>query len=215
MKNKKIIIIGIIVIVLLVISLLIYNFLTKEDKITTLNLFEKQWIESNKNNVIDMSIIDGIPILSYNGEGIIIDFLNSLNKETNLSFNKISYKIGDEIKSSYAFELVDSVEDNDILIYEDNYVLVTKKETYLNIDELSGLTIGVLNENLNNINNYLFQADVSYKTFDSEEKLINEFNKDDTKTTTDKKTIFGILLFFSLNTSIFFIALSILTLMLS
>ena len=181
MKNKKIIIIGIIVIVLLVISLLIYNFLTKEDKITTLNLFEKQWIESNKNNVIDMSIIDGIPILSYNGEGIIIDFLNSLNKETNLSFNKISYKIGDEIKSSYAFELVDSVEDNDILIYEDNYVLVTKKETYLNIDELSGLTIGVLNENLNNINNYLFQADVSYKTFDSEEKLINEFNKDDTK----------------------------------
>ena len=49
------------------------------------------------------------------------------------------------------------------------------------IDELKGLTIGVLNENLNNINNYLFKADVSYKTYDSEEELINEFNKDDTK----------------------------------
>ena len=83
MKNKKVIIISVIVVALLIIGFLVYNFLTKEDKITTLNLFEKQWIESNKNNVIDMSIIDGIPILSYNGEGIILDFLDSLNKETN------------------------------------------------------------------------------------------------------------------------------------
>ena len=117
MKNKKIIIISVIVVALLIIGFLIYNFLTKEDKITTLNLFEKQWIESNKNNVIDMSIIDGIPILSYNGEGIILDFLDSLNKETNLSFNKVSYKLGDEVKSEYAFKLVDNIAEDDILIY--------------------------------------------------------------------------------------------------
>ncbi len=181
MKNKKIIIISIVVILFLIIGFLIYNFLTKEDKITTLNLFEKQWIESNKNNVIDMSIVDGIPVLSYNGEGIIVDFLNSLNKETNLSFNKISYKLGDEVKSDYAFKLVDNVEDNNILIYEDNYALVTKKETFLTIEELSGLTIGVLNENLNNINNYLYKADVTYKTFETEDDLINDFNSDKTE----------------------------------
>ena len=181
MKNKKIIIISIIVVLVLIIGFLIYNFLTKEDKITTLNLFEKQWIESNKNNVIDMSIVDGIPILSYNGEGIIVDFLNSLNKETNLSFNKISYKLGDEVKSDYAFKLVDNVEDDNILIYEDNYALVTKEETFLTIEELSGLTIGVLNENLNNINNYLHNADVTYKTFETEENLINDFNSDKTE----------------------------------
>ena len=180
MKNKKVIIISILVILVLIFGFLIYNFLTKEDKITTLNLFEKQWIESNKNNVIDMSIIDGIPILSYNGEGIIVDFLNSLNKETNLSFNKISYKLGDEVKSDYAFKLVDNVEDNNILIYTDNYVLVTKKETYLTIEELDNLTVGVLNENLNNINNYLHNANVSYKTFETEEELINDFNSDKT-----------------------------------
>ena len=58
MKNKKVIIISVIVVALLIIGFLVYNFLTKEDKITTLNLFEKQWIESNKHNVIDMSIID-------------------------------------------------------------------------------------------------------------------------------------------------------------
>ena len=180
MKNKKVIIITIVIILLLLGSFFIYYFLTREDKITTLNLFEKQWIESNRNNVIDMSIVDSIPVLSYNGEGIIIDFLDSLNNETNLSFNKVSYKLGDEIKSEYAFELVDNLEDNQILIYEDNYALVTKEQTFLSIESLNDLTIGVLNENLNNINNYLHNANVSYKTFSSNDELINEFNNVET-----------------------------------
>ena len=180
MKNKKkFIIIGVILLVLIA-GFLVYHFLTKEDKVTTLNVFEKQWIESNKNNIIDMSIIDEIPILSYNGEGIIVDFLDSLNKETNLSFNKVSYKLGDEVKSEYSFKLVDEVSDDNILIYEDNFVIATKKDTYLTIDDLKGLTIGVLNENLNNINNYLYNADVSYKTYETEEQLINEFNNEKT-----------------------------------
>ncbi len=180
MKNKKIII-GLIIIFILIGSLFIYHFLTQEDKVTSLNLFEKQWIENNKNNVIDMSIIDGIPILTYNGEGIIVDFLNSLNKETNLSFNKISYQLGEETKTEYAFKLVDNLEDNQILIYEDNYVIVTKEKTFLNITDLKDLVIGVLNENLNNINNYLHNASVSYKTYASNEELINEFNNETTE----------------------------------
>ena len=180
MKNKKVII-GVIVVVLLAIaSFLVYFFLTREDKITTLNLFEKQWIESNKNNVIDMSIADSIPILSYNGEGIILDFLDSLNNETGLAFNKVSYRLGDEVKSEYAFKLVDNVEENQILVYTDNYVLVTKDQTFLSIESLDGLTIGVLNETLTNINNYLHNADVSYKTFENNDELINEFNNTET-----------------------------------
>ena len=99
--NSKKIFIPIILIVVIVLGG--YFFLVKEDKITTLNLFEKQWIENNKNKIIDMSIINDIPILSYNGEGIILEFLNSLNTETGLSFNKISYKINEEIKSEYSF----------------------------------------------------------------------------------------------------------------
>src|SRR5699024_3757842 len=152
MKNKKIVLIIIIIIALLLIGGLSYYFLTKEDKNTTLNLFEKQWIENNKNNIIDMSIVNQIHILSYNVEGIIIDFLDSLNKDTNLSFNKISYSLGEEVKTDYSFKLVDEVLEDNILIYEDNYVVVTKKDTYLSIDDLNGLEIGVLNENLNNVN---------------------------------------------------------------
>ncbi len=181
MKNKKIIVSVTLVVLLLGIAFFIYYFLTKEDKVTTLNLFEKQWIESNKNNVIDMSIVDNIPILSYNGEGIIADFLDSLNEETGLAFNKISYRLGDDIRSDYAFELVDSLSESDILIYEDNYAIMTKEATYLNISELNGLTIGVISEDLNNVNNYLPNAGVLYKTFANTDELIADFNSEETE----------------------------------
>ena len=181
MKNKKVLIVIIAVVLLIVISFGVYFFLIKEDKVTTLNLFEKQWIENNRNNVIDMSIVDSIPLLSYSGEGIIIDFLDSLNKETNLSFNKVSYRLGDEINSEYAFKLVDNIEDNQILVYTDNYVLVTKEKTFLSLDDLNDLTIGVLNDNLNSINNYLYNTDVSYKTFSNNDELIAEFNNQETE----------------------------------
>ena len=49
MKKKKVligIIIGIVISLLIVAS---YFILTKEDKTTTLNIIEKQWIENNKN----------------------------------------------------------------------------------------------------------------------------------------------------------------------
>lgn len=181
MNKKRAIIISIAIIFILLIGGFTYYFLTKEDKITTLNLFEKQWIENNKNNVIDMSIMSDIPILSYNGEGLIVDFLDSLNKETNLSFNKISYKLNDEVKTEYAFKAVDEKDENSILIYEDNYVIVTKEKTYLTIEELAKLNIGVLNDNLEKVNQYLPNADVSYKTYASVDELLEAFNNSETE----------------------------------
>ena len=178
MKIKGLVITAI---VLILIGISGYIVLTKEDKVTSLNLFEKQWIESNKNKLIDMSIVNDIPILSYNGEGLILDFLNALNSDTNLAFNKISYKIGDEVKSDYAFKLVDTVGENDILVYTDNYVILTKNKTYLSLDELKGLTIGVLSEDLDIVNNYLYKSDVAYKTYDDRKAMLEAFSAQDTK----------------------------------
>jgi len=173
-KNKKIIIL-IIAIILLVVGG--YYFLVKEDKVTSLNLIEKQWIENNKNKLIDMSIVSDVPILTYNGEGIILDFLNSLNSETGLSFNKISYKLGDEIKTDYSFKVVDEVTSKDILIYTDNYVLVTKE----NLSDLSNLTIGVLNSEMEKVNNYLYNFEATYSPYESVDMMVEEFKKEDTK----------------------------------
>lgn len=181
MKNKKLILVIALIILLSLVGGLTYYFLTKEDKVTTLNLFEKQWIESNKNNVIDMSIVNDIPVLSYNGEGLIIDFLDSLKEQTNLSFNKVSYKVTEEAKSSYAIKMVEEVSDNDILIYEDNYVILTKDvKKYTSLKELNGLTIGVINNTLDKVNNALFDSDITYQGFENVDKLLEEFNKVDT-----------------------------------
>lgn len=175
MNKKKILTISSILVVLVIAIGLVYYFVTREDKVTTLNLIEKQWIESNKNNVIDMSIINDIPLLSYNGEGLIIEFLDSLNEQTNLSFNKISYNINEEIKTDYSFKMVDNVSDNEILIYTDNYVLVTKSDVYTNLEELD-ITVGVLNDNLSSVNNYLFGGNIVYKTYSDKDSMLIDLN---------------------------------------
>ena len=179
MNKKKGILISLVVVLILLIVGLGYYFITKEDKITTLNLIEKQWIESNKNNVIDMSIVNDIPILSYNGDGLIIEFLDSLKEKTELSFNKVSYNLNDENNKEYSFKLVNEVTDKDILIYTDNYALITKDTSYINIESLKGITIGVLNDDLSNANNYLFEADVTYKTYNTKDEMLTALNNNE------------------------------------
>ena len=91
MKNKKIIITILSIIGTVLVAFVVYSIFFKEDKNTTLTLIEKQWIENNKNKVIDFSIVNEIPIISDNGEGLFFDFLKDLEKDTKLSFNKVSY----------------------------------------------------------------------------------------------------------------------------
>lgn len=178
MKNKKIIIISIVIIIILILSLGTYYIFTKEDKDTTLNLLEKQWIENNKNKVIDMGIVNEIPVFNYNGEGLFFDFLNSLEKITNLEFNKISYTIDSKIESPYAFKIVDQVSENDILIYQDNYVLLTKnKVKYSSPNKISNLRIGVLKNDLSGVNTYLSDAiNITFKPYENIDNLINYIN---------------------------------------
>ena len=176
MKKKRILIISIIVSFLAIISLGIYLFLNKQDKNTTLTILEKQWIEKNKNEVIDLSIVNNVPVFNYEGSGVFFDFIDSLEETTELNFNKLSYEIDKEPTSDYAFKIVDKVEDNQILIYEDNYVLITKENIkYNNLDEIGSYTVGVLSEDLENINYYLkSNENFLYKSYSNSTKLLND-----------------------------------------
>ena len=68
MKNKKIIIIPIVVIIIGLLSFGLFYFLNNEDEQTTLSLLDKQWIENNKNNKVDLSIFTGVSAISDNGK---------------------------------------------------------------------------------------------------------------------------------------------------
>ncbi|MFV0249891.1 MAG: diguanylate cyclase domain-containing protein [Bacilli bacterium] len=180
MKKKKILIISIIFVIIALISSICYYILTKEDKVSTLNIIEKQWIEDNKNNIIDLSIVNNIPIFNYNGEGVIFDFINSIESDTGLEFNKISYELGKEVKSDYSFSLVNNIEDNDILIYQDNFVIATSESIkYNELAEIPNMTIGVLSSDLENVNNYLkANSNLNYKSYESVNELIAGLEKD-------------------------------------
>ena len=91
-RNKKSILkILIILFVILVIGIGIYYFLTSEDEENSLTIIEKQWIENNKNNLIDIEVPNNLGIISNNGKGVIFEFLSYLEETTELKFNKISY----------------------------------------------------------------------------------------------------------------------------
>ena len=156
MKNKRILTIIIVSLVVLLVGASVYFIFFKQDKDTTLTMIEKQWIENNKNKVIDLAIINEVPIISYNGQGIFFEFLNALETNTKLSFNKAAYNAGTHFSSDYALQVVKKLENNHIEVYEDNYVLVTKNgKLYSSVDEINNMTIGVLASEISDVNTYL------------------------------------------------------------
>ena len=153
-------------------------FFFKGDKDTSLTMSEKNWIEDNKNKVIDLSITNNIPILNVDGEGVLFDFLNSLEENTGLEFNKLNYS--DNSSSDYSFKKVDAKGKDDILVYRDNYVLLTKeKKTYRKPSDINGLVIGVTDSELSSVNTFLEEAkEVAYKTYKNDEELFNALEND-------------------------------------
>ena len=179
-ENKKKIIMIVLGVIIVLLSLLGYYILNRQDENTTLTLLEKQWIEANKNKVVDLGILNNIPVLANGGEGVVFDFLKSLEETTNLSFNKTPYTNIGNLKSTYAFKEVKKMEKNDLLVYQDHYVLVVKEETkYHTQDSIKDLVIGVLDDDLSNANKYLKQAsNISFKAYGTKEQLLASYNEE-------------------------------------
>ena len=88
-KINKIIIlsvIGLIILISLVIFILNY---TKDS--SSFSILEKNWINNNSSNIIDVSVYNDIPVYGQNGEGVIFSYLEEFTKSYNIEFNKVSY----------------------------------------------------------------------------------------------------------------------------
>ena len=171
MKNKK----SIIIILFIVIGLIIGSIFvfTKQDKNTSFTILEKQWLENNKTKVVDISILKDIPVVGYNGSGILFDFLDDFEEVTGLEFNRIAYQSGDEIKSDYSFQVVSQKSENDILVYSDSYALLTKSNVkYNKLTELEGMTIGVLESDLENVQNATDGVNITFNTYSNIDELV-------------------------------------------
>ena len=178
MKNKKSIIIIISVVFALVLGI-VYLF-TKQDKNTSFTLLEKQWLENNKSKVIDISILKDIPVINYNGNGLLFDFINDFEEVTGLDFNPIASSSDNDIKTDYSFQVVTQKNDNDILVYSDNYALLTKNNVkYNKLSEISDIKIGVLESDLDKISNVMEKNNVTFKSFASVDEMVNFLTPND------------------------------------
>ena len=92
MKKKiKILLICLIIIGVGVGSWIYYNN-KKEETNTNFSLSEQQWLEKNKNNIVDFYIPANIDVFSYLGKGIFFDYLDSFTDYTEIKINAIPYK---------------------------------------------------------------------------------------------------------------------------
>jgi diguanylate cyclase (GGDEF)-like protein len=159
-KKHKLLIFGIALLIMIVSITLyaIFNPLGGKDGVK-LTLFEQRWIESNKDKIINVSIPNGVPLYSNEGKGIVFSFLEYFEKQTELEFNKIPYVLsaGANTKDNL-FRIVgedEKLKDNDLLFYNDNYVVVSKNpHQKVPLDDLDG-SIGVLASDFDTVSSYL------------------------------------------------------------
>ena len=172
-------IIGVILIVVLLIFILNYS---KDD--STFSLLEKKWLKDNENNVIDVSIYNDVPVFGENGNGVSFDYLDAFTEKYNIKFNKISYLYNSDTSYKNAsFRVLSSdvdLNNNDILLYEDTYVVVSTKDSGIDkISDLSNLEIGVLEKDLSLMSYYLVDAkEVKYTSYKTEEEIINAIKEE-------------------------------------
>lgn len=147
-KKKYFLIGGLItLLVIVVIGILIYVNNSK----TNYSFSEKSFINSNVNNVIDVSIEGTLPIFSSNGNGVFYDFLNDMEKDTGLTFNVSINGTG-----AYNFINKNSLGDNDIEFYTDHFVVVSTSDNEItDLSSLKDQAIAVMSEDNQYVTEYL------------------------------------------------------------
>ena len=185
-KNNKKWATSLIIIILLAILILLIVFSGSNRENTKLTLSERNWIENNNTSMINVSVVNAVPVFSYDGEGVFFDYLDYLKEQTKLSFNLIPYQAESEVlENDIYFEIVKSDKVNEpnedsLVFYKDYYVLVGKEEDKIDEpNEIINKKIGVLNSDLSSVSNYLLtDATVNYTSFNNITELKDALDKD-------------------------------------
>ena len=182
-NNKKLFIIIGVLAVLLVGGIILWINVNNNSK--ELSLSEKKWIEDNKNSMIDIYVMNDLPIFTESENDIFLSFLNYFEAETGLSLNKVSYSLNSSLPTGdYLFKIINEVDDigrNDLLFYEDNYVVLSKTNKKIqDLSELDDYKIGALTSNLTSIIEYLsYGNNLTISNYDDDVQLLNAFSADE------------------------------------
>ena len=130
-KNNKGIV-TVVIFALIIVLILLIVFSKDSNSSAKLSLSEKKWIESNKKDVINISVANNIPTFSENGEGVFFDYIKNFEKTTGLSLNLIPYdSFGDTEENDLYFEIIKHdkgiVQDNKEIIKHDTGIVQDNK----------------------------------------------------------------------------------------
>ena len=182
-NNKKLlVIIGLIAVVL---GIAVFLAIRMNRNSTELSLSEKKWIEDNKKSMIDIYVMNELPLFSASEDDVFLSFLTYFESETGLSLNKVSYSLNSTIPSGdYLFKIVNESDDigrNDLLFYEDNYVILSKTNKKIqDLSKLSNYKIGVLTSNLSSVSEYLtYDSNLTFTNYSDDVQLLNAFSADE------------------------------------
>ena len=155
----------------------IYLFINKNNSYNY-SIEEEKWIEENKNNSIDIYMPSDIAGLTLSGEGLFFDFISYFQDNTGLKINPVAYQINSKLNSNFSISLVDEFSDNDINLFTDEYIVISKVAPTTDfVKNITQVKIGVLKSEQELISNY-FGSDIQYEPFDTKELLVNALNSD-------------------------------------
>ena len=177
MKRKRsLLVIVISVVVVIILGILLYNILSDENNLT---VSERNWINENINHVQNINVINNANVFGKNGEGVFYDFIEDFEAEYGMDTNAITFNAGAN-PSGLTFGSKTSVTENDVVFFEDHYVLVgTDDEKLSDATDLSGRTVGILTSDLSYVSRYINDVtNVSFTQYETTEELFNALGSD-------------------------------------
>lgn len=170
--KKKIITIVISVLLLIGIGVGIFLYVNKTSE-HEFSSNEQQWLEKNKVYAVDFYMPSDIAGLTYMGDGVFFDFINDMQERTGLDFNEIAYQTSTPVTDKeYAIELVSKINENQILMFTDHYVVITFEDNiYTNPSEIKGLKLGVQTSQQEAVSKYLAGSTVEYVPYETVDEL--------------------------------------------
>jgi len=177
MKSKKGIIITFVLILIVIISLVTYNVLKDQNKITT---SEKKWINNNIKTVQNINVLNDVNIFGNTGSGVFYEFINDLELEYKLQINPVTFNYG-ETTNGLTLGAKTKISEDDKIFYTDHYVLVGKKnEIIKDYSDLQNKKIGVISSDQAYITSFLVnESNITITGFNERKVLLDEFTKNE------------------------------------
>ena len=168
-KKRSLVVIVVIAIVVILLAVGLYFLLNDENKLT---VAERNWINENVNTLQNINVVSNANVFGKNGEGVYYQFLEDFSEEYDLTINPITFNVGNN-PAGLTLGLKNSVDENDIIFYEDHFVLVSKNpEIVAESADLSGKTMGILSSDLSYVSTYINDvANISFTQYENTDEL--------------------------------------------